>query len=272
MKVLCAELHDEYVALANLIEGMSAAQWQVVSKFYSWTPFDEISHLLFFDERGLLAATDADAFAADTAQITKQLVKGREISAIARDCYGKLDGATLAAQWRTCFDKLITILSTLDPKARLPWYGPPMSARSFATARMMEVWAHGQDIYDVLGKRRAPTTRLKHIAHIGVTTFGWTFVNRKLPVPVVVPHVVLKGPDGSTWTWGEPSSTDFVSGDAEEFCLVVTQRRNIADTALHFGGSAAQWLPIAQCFAGPPADPPAPGGSARGAPGTRVVD
>ena len=150
-------------------------------------------------------------------------------------------------------------MATLDPKARLPWYGPQMSARSFATARMMEVWAHGQDIYDVLGKQRTPTSRLKHIAHIGVTTFGWTFVNRKLPVPAVVPHVALTGPDGSTWTWGEPSSTDFVSGDAEEFCLVVTQRRNIADTALHCGGSAAQWLPIAQCFAGPPADPPEPG-------------
>lgn len=259
MKALCAELRDEYVELANLVGEISPAQWQLKSRFYRWTPFDEISHLLFFDERGLLAATDADAFAADTAQITKQLVKGREISAIARDCYGTLAGASLATQWRACFDKLVAVLATLDPKARLPWYGPQMSARSFATARMMEVWAHGQDVYDVLAKRRTPTARLKHIAHIGVTTFGWTFVNRKLPVPAVVPHLALTGPDGSTWTWGEPSTTDFVSGSAEDFCLVVTQRRNVADTALRFAGSAAQWLPIAQCFAGPPADPPAKG-------------
>lgn len=259
MKALCAELRDEYVELANLIEGMSAAQWQLKSRFYGWTPFDEISHLLFFDERGLLAATDADAFAADTAEIARQMAKGREISAIARDCYGMLDGNALAAQWRACFEKLVTILATLDPKARLPWYGPQMSARSFATARMMETWAHGQDVYDVLGKRRIPTARLKHISHIGVTTFGWTFVNRKLPVPEVAPCIKLQAPGGEEWIWGEPSTSDFVSGSAEDFCLVVTQRRNVVDTALQYGGSAAQWLPIAQCFAGPPADPPQPG-------------
>lgn len=259
MKALCAEVRDEYIELANLVEAMTPEQWQLVTKFYGWTPFDEIAHLLFFDERGLLAASDAEAFAADTADITRQLMKGREISAIARDCYGRLDGAALASQWRTCFERLVSKLEALDPKARLPWYGPQMSARSFATARMMEVWAHGQDIFDVLGKRRAPTARLKHIAHIGFTTFGWTFVNRKRPVPDSVPHVALTGPDGSTWTWGEPSTSNFVSGNAEDFCLVVTQRRNVADTGLRYGGSAAQWLPIAQCFAGPPADPPAPG-------------
>jgi len=263
MKTLCDEVLQEYAELAKLVEAMSAEQWQLKSKFYGWTPFDEISHLLFFDERGLLAATNADAFAADTAAIGRQLAAGREISAIARDSYGQLDGATLAKQWRSCFEKLVAILSTLDAKARLPWYGPTMSARSFATARMMEVWAHGQDIYDVLGKRRTPTLRLKHIAHIGVTTFGWTFVNRKLPVPPVAPHVRLQGPNGEEWTWGEPSTIDFVSGNAEEFCLVVTQRRNIADTALQSAGSAAQWLSFAQCFAGPVADPPLPG--------TRVV-
>ena len=259
MKALCEELRQEYLDLAGLVETLSAAEWQLKSRFYGWTPFDEVSHLLFFDERGLLAATDAAAFAADTAAIAKQLAVGREISAIARDCYGHLSGAELARQWRVCFEKLVAQLAVLDPKARLPWYGPQMSARSFATARMMETWAHGQDVYDVMGRRRTPTTRLKHIAHIGVTTFGWTFVNRKLPVPAAVPHVALQGPNGETWTWGEPSSSDFVSGSAEEFCLVVTQRRNLADTALRHAGSADQWLPIAQCFAGPPADPPRAG-------------
>lgn len=262
MKALCDELRAEYAELADLVEPLSAEQWALRSKFYGWTPFDEIAHLLFFDERGLLAATDPDAFAADAAAIGRQISEGREISTIARECYGHLEGAALAKQWRTCYEKLVATLAALDPKARLPWYGPPMGTRSFITARMMETWAHGQDIYDILGRRRPATARLKHIAHIGVTTFGWTFVNRRLDVPPVVPWVSLSGPGGEQWTWGEPSATDFVSGSAEEFCLVVTQRRNVADTGLRYGGTAAQWLPIAQCFAGPPADPPAAGSRA----------
>jgi uncharacterized protein (TIGR03084 family) len=124
----------------------------------------------------------------------------------------------------------------------------------------MESWAHGQDIWDVIKRQRPATARLKHIAHIGVTTFGWSFVNRKLAVPSSVPRIELRAPDGEVWTWGEPSDTDWVRGSAQDFCLLVTQRRNRADTQLTWQGAPAdQWLSIAQCFAGPPADAPAPG-------------
>lgn len=259
MKELCADLLAEYEALAALAATMTPEQWQKKSQFYGWTPWDEIAHLCFFDQTGLLAATDAEAFARDTRQLMEQQAAGREISAITRDSLGHLDGPQLLAYWRTRFEPLIAALAVMDAKARLPWYGPTMSARSFATARMMETWAHGQDVYDCLAVRRPPSDRLKHVAHIGVTTFGWTFVNRKLPVPEVQPYVELRAPDGQTWTWNEPSTTDYVRGSAEDFCLVVTQRRNVRDTALEYAGSAATWLPIAQCFAGPPADGPAPG-------------
>jgi hypothetical protein len=38
------------------------------------------------------------------------------------------------------------------------------------------------------------------------------------------------------------------------------ERRDIADTRLETGGEiAARWMSIAQCFAGPPMDPPASG-------------
>ncbi len=124
----------------------------------------------------------------------------------------------------------------------------------------METWAHGQDVYDAARVRRPATARLRHIAHIGAGTFGWSFVNRKLEVPAPVPHVALRAPDGSEWAWGEPSESHLVRGDALDFCLVVTQRRHVADTSLEVRGEPAQrWMAIAQCFAGPPADGPAPG-------------
>ena len=101
------------------------------------------------------------------------------------------------AQWQAGFEGLCDALLPLDPKARLAWYGPAMSARSFATARLMETWAHGQDVWDVLRRRRPASNRLKHIAHLGVTTLGWTFANRGLPVPPVSPYICLDAPDGS---------------------------------------------------------------------------
>jgi len=110
-----------------------------------------------------------------------------------------------------------------------------------------------------LGKTRAEGDRLRNIAVMGVNTFGWTFVNRRLEVPQVKPHVRLVSPAGAVWEWNEPQQSERVEGAAVDFCRVVTQIRNIADTALQVTGPIArQWLSIAQCFAGPPENPPPP--------------
>lgn len=260
MQDTCQALLDEYRSLDALCTTLGASQWGAASAFYGWSAWDEIAHLCYFDETGLLAVTDPVAFAWVARALLERTDRGEEISAIARYRFGHLEGPALTAFWRSRYEPLVQALCALDPKARLPWYGPSMSARSFATARLMETWAHGQDIWDVLCRPRPPGAGLRHIAHLGVTTYGWTFVNRGLPVPVPVPFVELHGPGGAVWTWGEPSTTDFVRGPAQDFCLVVTQRRHVDDTALQLGGeSAHQWLGIAQCFAGPPADGPPPG-------------
>ena len=62
------------------------------------------------------------------------------------------------------------------------------------------------------------------------------------------------------WEWGEPETADRVEGSAVEFCHVVTQGRNIADTDLAVAGeTASRWMAVAQCFAGGPEEPPAAG-------------
>jgi len=130
----------------------------------------------------------------------------------------------------------------------------------FTTARYMETWAHGQDVYDLMRAARKPTDRIKNIAAIGVKTFGWTFVNRGLEVPGDLPYVRLDAPSGAVWEYGEPSETSRIAGSALEFCHVVTQGRNIADTSLEVTGDVAtKWMAIAQCFAGGAVDPPKPG-------------
>ncbi|WP_157531232.1 maleylpyruvate isomerase family mycothiol-dependent enzyme, partial [Mycobacterium sp. IS-1496] len=133
----------------------------------------------------------------------------------------------------------------------LPWFGPPMSAPSMATARLMETWAHGLDVADALGVRRVPTARLRSIAHIGVRTRDFAFAVHGLPVPGEPFHVELNAPDGSRWTWGPADAPQHVTGSAEHFCFLVTQRRprdELDVTAV--GPDAEQWLDIAQAFAG----------------------
>jgi len=260
MQSICQDLREEYQALAALCDTLTPAQWLQATHFYGWNAWDEIAHLCYFDETGLQSATDVDGFNQAALPLAKRLYAGEQISAIARERYAHLDAPALLARWRGMHTALVEALSLLDSKDRLPWYGPPMSARSFASARLMETWAHGQDIWDMVQRQRPASHRLKHIAHLGVSTFKWTFVNRQLPVPAVLPHVVLTAPDGDTWVWNADSSDHRVHGSAEDFCLLVTQRRHLDDTALTYQGEDVKnWLLMAQCFAGPPADGPLAG-------------
>ncbi len=264
MRSICDDLLTEYAALAVVVRLFTEDRWRQSTQFYGWTCWDQIAHLCFFDEQALLSVTDARQFRENAVLLGKQLAGGFEVSEITRQRFGHLCGAELLDHWRDRYAKLIRALSELNEKDRLPWYGPPMSGRSFAAARLMETWAHGQDIYDSLQMKRLPSDRIRHVAHLGVCTFGWSFANRGLPVPKRPPFVELRAASGQIWHWNEPSSTDYVLGSAEEFCLVVTQRRNVADTGLESrGANARMWLAIAQCFAGPPAEPPPPGGRVR---------
>ncbi|HEY4610944.1 MAG TPA: maleylpyruvate isomerase family mycothiol-dependent enzyme, partial [Ilumatobacteraceae bacterium] len=156
----------------------------------------------------------------------------------------------LLQHWRSDRKRLVQTATMIDPSTRVPWYGPPMAARSFITARLMETWAHGQDVADALGVARRPTRRLRHVAHIGVRARPFSYSVHNMIVPEADVAVRLTGPDGEGWEWGE-SRLDVVSGPALDFCLVVTQRRHVADTRLQIDGDAArEWMSIAQAFAG----------------------
>lgn len=260
MKGICEDLLREYNELAFLAESLTDEQWEMRTPFYGWTPWDEIAHLCFFDMTGLLAVTDADAFNKDAAVLFKELAAGKDFEDFPRERFVGVKGRELVTMWREQYGKLVSALATRGPKDRLPWYGPSMSALSFTTARLMETWAHGQDIYDALRIRRTPTSRLRHVAHIGATTFRWSFINRKLSPPPQEPYLELVAPNGETWCWNDPSDREWLKGPVEDFCLLVTQRRHVADTELiYHGEGTTAWLAIAQCFAGPPASGPAPG-------------
>ena len=253
------DFRSEVAELAKVLAPLDEAAWETVTQFKGYTINDLVRHLHQGDVMALTSAERPDEFLALLAERRKRVgLTGRQR---AREQFGHLAGAALFETWTGTAARLADWLASLGPDARLKWAGPDMGVRMFVTARQMEVWAHGHDVYDVLGMDRAPTDRLENIAVIGVRTFGWTYVNRGLPVPPHVPHVRLDAPSGAVWQWNEGSAGGQVSGSALDFCQVVTQVRNVADTRLAVtGGTAKEWMAIAQCFAGPPETPP-PAGS-----------
>jgi uncharacterized protein (TIGR03084 family) len=255
MRALCADLAAEHADLDVLVASLDAARWSQPTPAPGWAVRDQISHLAFFDGTAFLALTDPPAFARSrdelvrAAQVDPSIELGRSVSP-----------AELLAHWRQGRADLLAAAGELDPKSRIDWYGPPMSARSFVTARLMETWAHGQDVVDALGATRVPTDRLRHVAHLGVTARGWSYVVRGLEPPHEPVHVALTGPSGDLWSWGDDDVPNVVRGPALDFCLVVTQRRHVADTALRATGDRAEeWLHVAQVFAGGPGQGRRPG-------------
>ena len=233
-----------------MLDPLDAAGWERATPAAGWAIRDQISHLAYFDEAATLAAVDPERFRAERDQMVADVDGFTE--GIAKRSRA-LDVAALHNWFQNARAAMLQALLSLDPSTRVPWYGPDMSIASSLTARIMETWAHGQDVADALDATRATTPALRHVAHIGVRTLANSFLTRGLDVPDAPVYVALTSPDGEVWTWGDAAASDRVEGDAVEFCLVVTQRRHLADTQLAIQGPVAtQWMQIAQAFAGPP--------------------
>ncbi|NBE51172.1 TIGR03084 family metal-binding protein [Streptomyces boluensis] len=252
------DLRDESAELDALVGELKVEEWALPTPAAGWSVAHQIAHLAWTDRTALLAATDAEAFgrevekavAAPASFVDEGAAEGAELPV-----------AELLARWRDGREQLQRALRSAPAGARLPWYGPPMSVTSMATARLMETWAHGQDVADALGVRREPTVRLRHVAHIGVRTRDFAFGVRGLPVPEAEFRVELAGPGGELWAYGPEGAAQRVTGSAYDFCRLVTQRAHRDDLDLRaVGVDADRWLDIAQCFAGLPGKGRSPGG------------
>ncbi|GAA2426112.1 TIGR03084 family metal-binding protein [Actinomadura vinacea] len=242
---LLADLTAEGESLDEL--AAAAPDWTVPTPAEGWTIAHQIAHLAWTDRQAVVAATDPDAFGELLAGATARLVDESAAAGAAEK------PADLLERWRAGRREIISALAAVPSGTRLPWFGPPMSAASMATARIMETWAHGQDVADALEAVREPTARLRHVAHIGVRARDFAFRNRRLEPPAEEFRVALAGPGGEEWTWGPDGAAQSVTGPALDFCLLVTQRRNRADLAVTaHGPDAVRWLEVAQAFAGPP--------------------
>jgi len=250
LAALVADLEAESDDLDALVAPLPGESWATMTPAPGWTIAHQIGHLLWTDRVSLQSVTDEAAF-------------GETLAAAAADPIGFVDAgaeelaalppAELLADWRDTRRRLHKALLGVEDGRKLPWFGPPMSASSMATARLMETWAHGLDVADALGITRVPTDRLRSIAHIGVRARDYAFVVNGLTPPSEPFCVELRGPGGDTWSWGPADAAQRVTGSAEDFCYLVTQRRPPATLdVMAVGEDAQRWVQIAQAFAGPP--------------------
>jgi uncharacterized protein (TIGR03084 family) len=260
LQSLLDDLRDETKVIEFILSGIRPADWSMATPAEGWSIGDQVTHLAYFDEAATLAAVDEEGFRVQAGLLESH---GPDFSAWVADQSRSMDPRDQYEWFRRVRDRLICVFEPLDAKARVPWYGPSMSAASCISARIMETWAHGQDIADAVGTEYPQSMRLYHIAHLGVRTLAFSFLVHELPVPDVSVTVNLEAPDGTRWVWGDPREPDSVVGSAIDFCYVVTQRRPVRDTSLTVCGPVAtEWLTVAQAFAGPPTlvgVPPVPG-------------
>ena len=257
MSELAGELRAEHARLAEHLERLSEVDWARTTPAPRWTVAHQVAHLTFFDQMVQEAVADPERFrqvrasaaAADAEFGEKVLVP-----------YLALSSAALFEVWQASSAEAVACLEHAPAGLRVPWFGPAMSVASKLTARLMETWAHGQDILDAVGATRVQSDALRHIADLAVRARPYSYLNRDLPPSSSPVRVELRLPSGRAWTSGPASASDLIRGEAEQFCLVLTRRRHVADTDLETRGPAAiEWMTIGQAYAGDPGPGRAPG-------------
>lgn len=251
------DFRAESRALHSLLSGIDVARFNEATLFKNWSTNDVLRHLFVWNDMARLQIEDEAEL---DRRLNNIMTSGGDLAGFERGICGAVTGAELLTAWHDGFELLADMFAHADPKQRLKWAGPTMSARSSITARQMETWAHGQEIYDHFGVERNDDDRIRNIVVLGLNTFRWTYLARGVEPPGPAPTLKLFAPNGDVWCFGEESESGFIEGLASEFCQVVTQTRNVADTQLQVTGAVANdWMSKAQCFAGPATEPPAPG-------------
>jgi uncharacterized protein (TIGR03084 family) len=244
-----ADLSAEGDVLDDLVAPLDPDGWRTPTPAEGWDIAHQIAHLAWTDETAVKAATDKEAW---DATVLEALADPDGFVDVEADKGADADPADLLARWRSARKTLARTLEEYPADQKLPWYGPPMSATSMATARFMETWAHGLDVHEALGVKPVPTDRIRHVAHLGVRTRNYAFSQHGVAAPKEEFRVELTSPSGATWAYGPEDAAQSVRGSAYDFCLLVTQRRHRDDLDLvATGPDADRWLDIAQAFAGP---------------------
>lgn len=247
MQEIVNDLMAEQKSLDDFLCTLTDKQWDLPTPAEGWLVRDCVSHIAHIDEvataflRGDYSALD------EAAKI------GMEWNETGPRRGRTMTPAQILKWWREVRATECEELLKVDPKARIPWFGPPMGARAFATARLMETWAHGLDCYDAVGVEPVDTDRLRHVAMIAYLARPYAYTVNGLEVPSTPIRIELVLPSSQFWSQGPEDAKDIIRGTASDFCRVAVRRRHWKDTNLEvIGDEAKRFIEIVQTYAGPP--------------------
>ena len=254
------DFRDECNAVFSILENLKEQDYEMPTQFKGWTFNNVIGHLHVWNYAADISLKDGDEWKNFANSALQALGNGSSMNEFEQTITKGIQGPELLSMWKEYYTDMTERFAVADPKKRVKWMGPDMSARSSISARHMETWAHAQELYDSLGLDRINEDRIKNNVVIGNNTFKWCFTVHKKTLPTIRPYLKLISPSGEIWEYNEFSEDHKIEGLAEEFCQVVTQVRNIQDVDLKLTGSIAEeWMSVAQCFAGGAEQPPKPG-------------
>ncbi|GAB3885121.1 TIGR03084 family metal-binding protein [Kibdelosporangium lantanae] len=240
----------------RVLAGLSADQWALPTPAPDWTIAHQVAHLAATFRMAGLAGSDPDLFQ----QIIGTLSPDFDVNvrhAMAPFLAEPPDA--LLRQWQAEWTRATDSLAAVPADQVVPWLVNPPPA-VLASAGLMELFGHGQDIADALGIHLDRTDDLAFLVGFAVRTWDFGYQSRGLHTPDVQIRFEVTGPSGALWTFGPADATNRVIGPAEDFCLLVTRRRHPEDLALTTVGEVArEWVEIAQAYRGPSGEGRQPG-------------
>ena len=227
--VLLDDLAAEHQVLDELVASLPPDVWAKQSPSPGWTLAHQIHHLDVSEGAALLALTGhSDQVFAPTGRWPERALPD--------------DPAEVLGNWRASRAASLEVMTTLDARAPIIWGDGPMTCRSFATARLMETWAHGLDCFTTAGIAPVDTDRIRHVAHLGYRALPYAFRSQGVTPPTSLSDLRLKlvSPSGESWTYGDDNAPQSIAGSAAHWCRVATRRMDSADSDLIADGPLAQ--------------------------------
>ncbi len=246
------DLSSEQERLAQILSGLTDAQWLSESGAAGWTVADVVLHLAQCDEGVAVTAAGGGGSGGDGGSGSGGgFSRGADVDdwAAAMVSAERAAPPAVFARWQRARTAALAALRSADQDQPLQWVVTRMKPATLATTRLAEHWAHGLDITEPLGIDFPDTERLRNIAWLAARTLPYALSRAGVSAGPV--RVSVTAPDGvSEWRFGPDDAESVISGPAGVFCRVAAQRLAPASSGLTLTGpDASTALSVVRTYA-----------------------
>ena len=225
MREILSDLVAEQQQLDQFLQRVNVRNWSTKTPAKGWDIRDTVSHLAHLEEYAHNALSEGGSRLAEVHDYP---------SFDAFTAVGVKQGRAMRPQdviewWRLGRAKVVDALSKAKPSDRVPWLFGDMSAKTFATSRLAETWAHGLDIHEAADDDEfEDTDRLRHIVVLAQKMLPWAFEQAGLEY---AGEVRLEGIGNmyAKYASGSKETDELIRGPVGEVCRVAVQRMSPRD-------------------------------------------